>query len=442
MVLLSLQGFNEIANKKISFSFSNPLFWIISALFILFTAFVSGSYPALYLSAFRPVEVLKGTFRAGRLAAIPRRVLAGLQFTVSITLIIGTIAVYRQIQHAKNRPIGYERNGLIRINMNTPDLNGKYNVLQKELLASQGAIGFAQSSSATTENNYFDDRFEWEGKEPDLHVKSFVLTAVSYDFGQTVDWQFIKGRDFSRSFATDNSAIILNEAAVNYMRLANPVGKQIRWNGNPFTVVGVIKDMVTESPYKPVQQSLFFMVPDIGPVITIRLNPKLTAREALSRIQLIFKNLNPSAPFEYDFVDEEYGRKFAAEERIGVLSSFFAAFAIFISCLGIFGLASFVTQQRIKEVGMRKIFGASVVNLWSLLTREFVLLVLIAFMIATPVASYFTDEWLQKFEYRTHLSWWIFAAVGLGAMVITLITVSFQAIHAAIANPIRSLRNE
>jgi putative ABC transport system permease protein len=442
LVLLSLESFNEIAGKKISFSFSNPVFWIISISFILLTAFVAGSYPALYLSAFRPVKVLKGTFRAGKAAVLPRRIMAGLQFTVSIILIIGTIAVYRQIRHGQDRPIGYDRNGLIRINMNTTDLNGKYDVLQKELLASGGATGFAQSSSATTENNYYDDHFEWEGKDTKMTQKAFVLMAVTYDFGKTVGWQFTKGRDFSRSFATDNSAIILNEAAVKYMGLTDPVGQKIKWNGNPRTVVGVIKDMVTESPYKPVQQSIFFMVPDIGPVITIRLNPTLKASEALDRIQPIFSKLNPSAPFEYKFVDEEYGRKFAAEKRIRILSTLFATLAIFISCLGIFGLASFIAQQRTKEVSVRKILGASVINLWGTLTKEFVLLVVIAFVIAVPVANYFTNQWLQKYDYRTDLSWWIFAAAGLGAMIITILTVSFHAIKAAIANPVKSLRTE
>jgi putative ABC transport system permease protein len=440
LVLLSLDGFNRIADKNIRFSFSNPVFWTVSIGFIVITAFVSGSYPAFYLSTFRPVKVLKGTFRAGRSAAIPRRIMSGLQFTVSIILIIGTIVVYRQIRHGQDRPIGYDRNGLITINMNTPDLKGKYDVLQKELLASGGATGFAQSSSVTTENNFYDDHFEWEGKDPKLAQMSFVLMGVTWDFGKTVGWQFTKGRDFSRSFATDQSAVVLNEAAVKYMRLSDPVGKTIKWNGNPLTVVGVIKDMVTESPYKPVQQSIFFMVPNIGPVITIRLNPALSAGDAIGRIQPIFQKLNPSAPFEYKFVDEEYGFKFKAEQRIGVLSGFFAALAIFISCLGIFGLASFVAQQRIKEVSVRKVLGASVIHLWGMLTREFVVLVMIAFLMAIPAATYFSNQWLQQYDYRTEIAWWIFGVAGLGALVITLLTVSFHAIKAALANPIKSLR--
>ncbi len=356
---MSFGWFNEIAQKKIDFPFDNPAFWIISILFIVITALVSGSYPAMYFSSFGPVKVLKGTFRAGKSAAIPRRIMVALQFTVSIILIIGTIVVYRQIQYAQNRPIGYDRNGLIRFNMNTADLNGKNDVLRKEVLASGGAIEIAESSSATTENNYFDDRIEWDGKDPKLPKMAFVLSAVSYDFGKTVGWKFVAGRDFSRNFQTDNAAVMLNEAAVKYMRLADPVGKTITFNNNKFTVVGVIKDMITDSPFKPVQQSIYFMVPQVGPVITIRLNPQLSPAKAISLIQPVFKRLNPDGLFDYKFVEDEYGRKFAAEQRIGTLSTVFAILAIFISCLGIFGLASFVAAQRIKEIGVRKILGAS-----------------------------------------------------------------------------------
>ena len=232
---------------------------------------------------------------------------------------------------------------------------------------------------------------------------------VSYDFGKTVGWQFVDGRDFSRSFRTDMHAVILNEAAVKYMRLADPVGKTITFNNNKFSVVGVIKDMITDSPFKPVQQSIYFMVPQIGPVITIRLNPQLSPAEAISRIQPVFKRLNPDGLFDYKFVDEEYGRKFAAEQRIGTLSTIFAILAIFISCLGIFGLASFMAEQRTKEIGVRKVLGASVFNLWQLLSKEFVMMVLISFLIATPIAYYFMHNWLQNYEYRTTLAWWIFA---------------------------------
>jgi putative ABC transport system permease protein len=442
IALSSLGWFNEIAGKKIVFPFSNLWFWGFSLAFIFATAVAAGSYPAFYLSSFKPVMVLKGMLKTSRFSAIPRQLLLSLQLVVSITLIAGTLVVYRQIGIAKDRPIGYDRNGLIRITMSTPDLNGKYDVLQKELLSSGGAIGFAQSSSSATENNYFDDRFEWVGKDPRLHLQSFALTAVTYDYGKTVGWQFVDGRDFSKNFPTDNSAVILNEAAVKYMRLLHPVGQTIRWNGKPFAVVGVIKDMVKGSPFNADQQSLYFMYPGIGPDITIRLNPRLTATAAIGRIEPIFRRLNPSAPFEYTFVDDEYAHKFASEQRIGDLSTIFATLAIFISSLGIFGLASFVTEQRIKEIGIRKVLGASVFSIWRLLSKDFVVLVLISLAIATPTAWYFMHRWLQGYEFRTQLSWWIFLVAGSGVLLITLLTVSFQAIKAAVVNPVRSLRSQ
>jgi len=442
IVMVSLNWFNEIAQKNITFPFSDAWFWLSATTFILVTALVSGSYPAWYLSSFKPVRVLKSGYQAGRYTAVARKALLTIQFIVSIVLIIGTIVVYRQIQLAKNRPIGYNRNGLIRITMNTPNLKGKYDVLQKELLASGGAIGFAESSSAATENNYFDDHFEWEGKNLKTHGQSFALTAVTPEYGGTVGWQFAEGRNFSRSFATDNTTVILNEAAVKYMDLPHPVGKLIRWNGRPFTVVGVIRDMVKGSPYEPVQQGLFFMATEIGPEITIRLNPRLSAAKAIGKIEPIFKQLNPSSPFDYTFVDDEYTHKFAAEQRTGTLSEVFSVLAVFISCLGIFGLASFIAEQRVKEIGIRKVLGASVFNIWQLFSKDFVLIVLAAAIVAVPVAWYVAHNWLEGYAYRADLSWWIFLAAGIGVLLITLLTVSVQSIKAAIANPVNSLRSE
>ena len=442
IVILALPWFNEIAGKDISFPFTNRWFWLSAAIFIAVTALISGSYPALYLSSFQPVRVLKGGFKTGGSAAFLRKGLLTLQFIVSIVIITGTVVVYRQIQLAKDRPLGYERNGLIRITMTTSDLKGKYDVLRKELLASGGAAAVAQSSSAATENNYFDDHFEWEGKDFKPHTKAFALTAVTPEYGKTVGWQFVEGRDFSRNFATDNAAVILNEAAAKYMGLPHPVGQAIRWNANRFTVVGVIRDMVKGSPYQPVQQGLFFMVPDIGPEITIRLNPQLSAAAAIGAIEPVFKRLNPSSPFDYTFVDDEYSHLFVAEQRIGRLSGIFALLAVFISCLGIFGLASFVAEQRAKEIGIRKVLGASVYSIWRLLTKDFVMIVGIASIVAIPIAWYAAHNWLEGYEYRTQLSWWIFPATGMVVLLITLATVSAHAIKAAIANPAKKLRTE
>jgi ABC-type antimicrobial peptide transport system permease subunit len=242
--------------------------------------------------------------------------------------------------------------------------------------------------------------------------------------------------------ASDKTGVILNEAALKYMGLKHPVGQVIRWNGKPFTVVGVIKDMVKDSPYKPVGQSLFFMATEIGPEITIRLNPALSASQALAKIEPIFRRLVPSAPFDYTFVDDEYAYKFAAEQRIGTLSELFAVLAVFISCLGVFGLASFIAEQRVKEIGIRKVLGASAYSIWQLFSKDFVLIILVALVVAIPVAYYGAYKWLQAYEYKTNLAWWIFFAGGTGVLLITLLTASFHAIKAAMANPARSLRTE
>lgn len=442
IVLVSLNGFNHIAGKDISFPWSSAWFWLFATLFVVVTTLISGSYPALYLSSFNPIKVLKGTIKAGRYTALPRRALLTVQFVVSIVLIIGTIVVYRQIKLAENRPIGYDRNGLIRITMTTPDLKGKYDVLQKELLSSGGAISLAESSSSATGDNYFDDHFEWEGKDLSPHNQSFALMAVTPEYGKTVHWKFLTGRDFSRSFATDQTGVILNEAAVKYTGLKHPVGQIIRWNGKPFTIVGVIKDMVKDSPYKPVGQSLFFMAAEIGPEITIRLNPALSAAQAISKIEPIFRKLNPSAPFDYTFVDDEYAHKFAAEQRIGTLAEIFAALAVFISCLGVFGLASFIAEQRVKEIGIRTVLGASAYSIWQLFSKDFVVIILVALVIAIPVAYYAAHKWLEGYEYKTTLAWWIFLTGGTGVLLITLLTASFHSVKAALANPARSLRTE
>ena len=257
-----------------------------------------------------------------------------------------------------------------------------------------------------------------------------------------LDLNCCRDRDFSNAFGTDSSAVIINQTAAKYIGFANPVGKTISRYGKNYHIIGVIKDMVTESPYEPVSQTLYFLDSSIGGILNIRLNPNMTTASSLKKIAAVCQQYSPQETFDYRFADEEYANKFADEERVGKLAAFFATLAIFISCLGIFGMASFMAEQRTKEIGVRKVLGASVFNLWGLLSKDFVMMVLIALLIATPLAYYFMHNWLQNYEYRTKLSWWIFAAAGVGALLITLLTVSFQSIKAAIANPVKSLRTE
>jgi len=445
LVQFSLPWFNDVAGKRITIPWAHPLFWIAGTLFTIFTGLIAGSYPALYLSSFNPVKVLKGTFRVDRLAAIPRKALVVVQFTVSIMLIIGTIIVYRQVQFAKNRPVGYTVQNLLQVQINSPEFQDNYNVFSNEVKNSGVVSDVAESASPVTSIWSTNRGFTWSGKENTAETE-FSTISVSLEYGKTIGWQFIAGRDFSKELTTDSTGFVINEAAAKLMGMKNPVGETIEWNqikDKRFKILGVVKDMVMESPFKPASPTIFFIYSRDGMnCMFLKLSPHVSASNALAKIEAVFKKINPASSFEYSFVNDEFDKKFSAEERIGKLSAVFALLAIIISGLGLFGLASFVAEQRTKEIGVRKILGASVFNVWALLSKEFVALVLISLFIAAPVAWYVMNRWLQNYQYRAGISWWIFAAAGIGALLITLLTVSFQAIKAALMNPVKSLRTE
>lgn len=441
LIQIALPFFNLVADKKITIPWGNAWFWITGIGFSLFTGLIAGSYPAFYLSSFEPVKILKGTFKAGRNASLPRKVLVVLQFTVSVILIIGTIIVFQQIQFAKDRPIGYSRDGLIQLQINTPEFYGHEQAIRNDLLNAGTVVEMAESSSPPTGVWSSRSGFSWRGKDPSLQTELGAI-AVTHEFGKTVGWQFKEGRDFSREFSTDSSSLILNEAAVKFMNLKNPVGETIKWDGENYIVIGVIKNMIMESPYESVRPAVYALKNEKLNFILVKINPAASAVDALSNIQSVFAKYAPSAPFDYKFVDENFAKKFSAENRIGKLSSFFSVLAIFISCLGLFGMASFMAEQRTKEIGVRKVLGASVFNLWKLLSKEFVMLVLISFVIAIPVSWYAMHSWLQNYEYRTSIPLWVFLITGIMALAITIITVSYHAINAALANPVKSLRTE
>ncbi|HSC54513.1 MAG TPA: ABC transporter permease [Phnomibacter sp.] len=440
LVLLALPFFNEVADKKIAFFWTNPWFWLACLVFSLLTGVIAGSYPALYLSSFQPVRVLKGTFQAGRFAAIPRKVLVVMQFAVSVMLIIGTIVVYRQIQHAKNRPIGYDKRSLVTAPMNG-ELHKQFEALRQELKTNNLVVDITQATSPTTDVWNTNGGFNWEGKDPNMSV-DFPNSGVTPEYGKVVGWKIIEGRDFSRDFKSDTAAFILNETAVKFIGLKDPVGKTLVWDDRPFQIIGIVEDILTQSPYQPVRASLFHCSNEAGNVVIMKINPNLAAGAAVKKIEAVFKKFDPGTAYEFNFVDEDFAQKFGDEERIGKLAGVFAVLAIFISCLGLLGLASFVAEQRTKEIGIRKVIGASVFNVWYLLSKEFVLLVTIACVIAVPLGWYSMRQWLQEYDYRTTLNWWIFGAAIAGALGITIATVSFQAIKAALSNPVKSLRSE
>jgi ABC-type antimicrobial peptide transport system permease subunit len=444
LVQLSLPEFNQLADKKVAILWDNPLFWVAGIAFSLLTGLIAGSYPALYLSSFQPVKVLKGTFKVGRFAAIPRKVLVVVQFAVSIVLIIGTIIVFQQIQFAKNRPVGYSRANLLNVSLQTDGINKQYQSLKNDLLASGAVSNVSESESPITSIYISNGGFTWKGKDPSVQ-EQFISMAVTADFGQTLNWQIKDGRDFDPAFLSDSSGFIVNEAAVKFMGLKHPIGETIEWIGNgKFKIIGVVKNMVNQSAYEPAKQSFFYLARPWTNLsnINIKINPRISAHDAIAKIAVIFKKYDPSSPLNYHFVDDDYAKKFENEERIGKLASCFAGLAIFISCLGLFGMASFMAEQRIKEIGVRKVLGATVFNLWQLLSRDFVVLVIISLLIASPMAWYFMHNWLQSYQYRTEISGWVFAIAAMGAMVITLLTVSYQSIKAALANPVKSLKSE
>ena len=447
LALLQVQ-FNQLADKDIHLPFGNVIFWVISVAFIMLTGFAAGMYPAFYLSSFQPVKVLKGAFRLGRWAAAPRKVLVVIQFTVSVTLIIGTIIVYEQISFARNRPVGYNSEGLINVAMNVRSFGRKIRTLKTELLSSGAATGMTVSSSPLTSLWNITSGYKWPGVDPTLDAE-FAMMLVTPDYGKTVGWKVVEGRDFSEDIASDTiDAIVINRAAARYMGLKNPVGQQFidvdefgvfKWSK---TIIGVVEDVVMTDPYKPVMQAIYYYRPEMFANIQVRINPAMGAAEALPKIKSVFEKVVPAAYFEYSFVDENYARKFGQEERVGKLAGIFSVLAVLISCLGLFALASFVAEQRTKEIGIRKVMGASVSALWQMLSKDFVILVLISCVIAIPIGYYFMNDWLQEFEYRTEISAWTFVMTIVSAIAITLITVSFQSVKAALMNPVKSLRSE
>jgi putative ABC transport system permease protein len=444
LVQLALPGFNGISDKNITLPWSNPMFWLGVLPVTILTGLLAGSYPALYLSSFNPVKVLKGTLKTSRSGVIPRNILVIAQFTISIVLIIGTIIVYQQIQYAKSRPVGYSRAGLLSFRPRSPEFLGKYQALRNELKKTGMVEEIAEANYSINSTLGWNPGFSWQGKE---YEQAFNTIFVTAEYGKTIGWQFVDGRDFSREIQSDASGIVINESALKILGLKNPVGEYLSWKpmGNErgrYKILGVVKDMVKGSPFEPTDPSIIFLSNIDLPNLYVQINPKVSVHDALPSIQKVFNQLVPSAPFDYTFAADDYARKFRAEEQTGKLAAVITMLAVIISCLGLFGLTSFVAEQRTKEIGIRKVLGASVVSLWKMLSKDFIMLVIVSCLISIPVAYYAMKGWLQNYDYRMEISWWVFLLAGISALGIAFITVSFQAVKAAIANPVKSLRSE
>ncbi len=441
IVQISLPAFNQLTQKKLFIPFDNVYFWFAAIGFIIFTGILAGSYPAFFLSSFQPVKVLKGTFKKANALIAPRKVLVVLQFTFAITLIICTIIVKQQIDYAKERQTGYDKNNLVYFYL-SDNIVKNYSSLKNDLLQSGIANSVTKTSAPLTQSWSDGWNQEWEGKNPNDET-DFEKYNEDGGLGKTAGLQFIMGRDIDvQKYPTDSTAMILNESALKVMKFKNPIGQIVRDNGQQWHVIGVIKDFILESPYQQIYPMLIYGPKSSFSIILVKLNNKNTIAKNLKATEAIVKKYDPEYLFICNFIDEEYAAKFADERRTGTLAGLFAGLTILISCLGLFGLATYMAEARIKEIGVRKVLGASVTSITALLSKDFVKLIIISIIIASPIAWFAMNKWLQGYNYRINISWFVFIASGLLAIVIAMLTVSFQAIKAAMANPVKSLRTE
>ena len=437
-VRMALPAFNSLTNSRISIPFTNPAFWAIIVSAVFLTALIAGSRPAFYLSSFDPVKVLKGGLSSGKSASLPRKILVAVQFSCSIALIISTIIIFQQIQYAKNRPNGYDLNRVMMTDVNG-DLEKNFTALKNELIQKDIAASVSSSTSPATYVDWHSDLDFWPGKNAGETVEMGTI-FISEDYFATLDMRMIEGRNFISE--RDTTSVVFNEGAIRRLRLKNPIGQIIKWSGSTYKIVGVVKDALMASPYSPADPTMFLTYPGIQQTLIYRLSPKIKNQDALEKLTAVFNKYNPGFPFAYRFADQEYAAKFQLEVLIGKLAGLFAALAIFISCLGLFGLAAYTAEQRTKEIGIRKVLGASVAQVWLMLSKDFLLLVGISCLVASPLAFYFLKNWLLKYDYRIEIGADVFIISAAVALCITLVTISFQAIRAAVANPVKSLRSE
>lgn len=442
IVQLVLPSFNTFTSGNIEIPFTNGIFWCIMLGYVLITGLLAGSRPAFYLSSFTPVKVLKGSIQLGRQAALPRKIMVVVQFTCSIALVISTLIIYQQIKYAKDRPKGYNPENLMMLN-SSDDLNKNYNALKHDLLQSGQVVSVTKAASGMT---FFPASFtisDFPGKKSGESLE-MATTAISPDYIKTVGMTLITGHDFASDAGPDTLNVVLNEAAAARLRLKDPTNQLITFDyrKNPMRIIGVVKNAIVGSPFYAAGPALYVYNPGWTGAIMYRLNPNVDRQQAINKISAIFNKYNPSFPFDYRFADEAFAATFNIEVLVGTLAGIFAGLAIFISCLGLFGLAAYIAEQRKKEIGIRKVLGASVPQVWLLLSGDFILLVMISCVIASPVAFYFLQGWLQKFDYRIAIGPGAFIIATALTIVITIFTISHQAISSAFSNPVKSLRSE
>jgi len=437
-----LPAFNSIVEWQLAIPYGQPVFWLYLLVFIIFTGVLAGCYPALYLSSFEPIEVLKGTFRSVSAVITPRKLLVIVQFTFAVVMIVSTIIIRRQIQYAQDRNSGYDKGNLISVYF-SGDIKENQKLIKEDLLNSGAATAVTVTSQGLTEASSNSWGLTWQGKDPQAKI-SFDQIATNGDFVQTMKLKLLQGRDIDLEvFPTDSTACLLSQSAAKVMNFKNPIGQIINKDDVNWHVVGVFKDFIWGSPYESTTP-MFVMGPknNWSNGINFRLNAQKSVSASLKQAEAIFKKYNPAFPFNPRFVDQDYLTKFESQQRTGKLAGTFALLTIVISCLGLFGLAAYVAASRTKEIGVRKVLGASVGSIAGLISKDFLKLVFMAILIATPIAWYTMNAWLQSYTYRIVIEWWVFLLAGISAILIALITVGFQSVKAAMANPVHSLRSE
>jgi putative ABC transport system permease protein len=441
LIVVLLPVFRNIININLSLPYANPLAWCIALAVTVFTGLIAGSYPALFLSSFNPVKVLKGQMISTRSTIRPRQILVVMQFTFATCLIIFSIFVYRQINFIKDRPVGYSRDGMVEI-MADGRMYDQFDLFRRDALDAGAITDAALISEPITGVTSATWKNTWPGQLPGESNIPIDCVAATYHFVDTYQLQITEGRDFATERPSDSTAVILNEAAVKLMRLKEPVGQQITWMGGKRTVIGVVKNFVLASPYEPVKPVIIGFMKGWATSIGLRLNPNTSVSRNLAVLQSIYKKYNPTYPFEYKFVDESFNAKFRNEKLLGTMAVLFTCLASMLSALGLFGLAAFSAERRRKEISIRKVLGAGTGALWLKLSQEFVVLVVISSVIGSLISWYNISRWLSKYTYHTSISAWVFVlTLGL-SLVICLAAVSWQAVKAALVNPVKNLRSE
>ncbi len=439
MALLLLPAYNQLVQKQLYIDFTSPVFWTFAAAIVLTTGLFAGSYPAFYLSAFQPVKVLKGKPTIGKGASTPRKVLVTVQFGFSILLIVGTLVIYQQIQVLKGRQLGYDQENLMSVQY-TNEVAKSYRPIKLELLQTGVVEAVTKSNSQITDINS-NNFLGWPGKPEDLRV-IFTTIATEYDYTRTMGIKLMEGRDFSEDFKSDTSAILINKAAAELMKLPDPIGTELPLWGGTRKLIGIVDDVLMGSPHQPVKPMFIILDPNWIDVVTVRLSKPKDLQSSINIVKGIFEKHAPAYPFEYKFADVEFQKKFTTINLTSQLARLFAVLTIVITGLGLFGLAAYTAEQRTKEIGIRKVLGASVTSLVQLMSREFSILVVVSFVVASPAAWWLLNKYLEQYPIHTEISWWVFPVTGAIALTFALAIVSTQALRAAHANPANSLRNE